>query len=70
MTIEEVKEEFPTFDTFAKMFCTNCKSNDWYCPSYCDTLLKAQGRFERVLKKYAEYDGDLIKVNSYIKRAK
>ena len=70
MTLEEAKEEIPTFEIFAKTFCGSCISNDWYCPSYCNTLLKAQGRFERVLKKYAEYDGDLVKVNRYIKNAK
>ena len=35
MTLEEAKEEIPTFEIFAKMFCDSCIANDWYCPSYC-----------------------------------
>ena len=58
------------FEEFAHESCLYC-SNDWYCPSYCDVLEKAQKMdFELIRKKYIEYDGDLEKVWRYIKNTK
>lgn len=63
MTIEEVKEEIPTFEVFAKIYCDNCTANDAYCPSYCNELEKASRiPFEIIQAKYAQCDGDLHKV--------
>ena len=69
MTIDEAIQEIPDFDTFAQEFCNACKS-DTYCSFYCDTLLKAEHIFERVQKAYARYDGDMVKVDQYIKGTK
>ena len=69
MTIEEAKQEIPDFNTFANEFCNVCTS-DTYCSFYCDTLKKAKNMFDRVQQSYARYDGDIMKVDRYIKRAK
>lgn len=69
MTLDEAKQECPYFDTFANEFCCACTA-DFYCPSYCDTLIKAGRIFDRVLEAYARHDGDMRKVGRFIKRAK
>ena len=71
MTIDEAKQEIPTFDSFADEMCNYCQS-DAYCPSYapCETLQKAEKMFDRVQQAYARHDGDIIKVDRYIKGAK
>lgn len=71
MTLKDAIEEIPTFKAFASEMCNCCTANDWYCPSYCEELEKASKiPFEIIQSKYAEYDGNLIKVNRYIKRTK
>ena len=71
MTIEEAKEEIPTMEYFLEWACGCCTANDWYCPSYCNTLLKAQRMpFEKILKSFARNDGDIRKVCQYIKYAR
>lgn len=71
MTLEEVKEEIPTFEIYAKISCNNCIANDAYCPSYCNELEKASRiPFEIIQEKYAQYGGDLRKVSRYIKNTK
>ncbi len=71
MTVERAREEIPDFKAFAHAVCTCGCGHDWYCPTYCDTLEKAeQMDFVRILKSYARNDGDLDKVCRYIKRAK
>lgn len=67
MTIEEAKEEIPDFDTFVKHACVACRS-EWYCPSYCETLIKAEKIFDKVQAAYARHDGDMCKVFRYIKK--
>lgn len=69
MTIKDAKQEIPDFNTFANEFCNACTS-DTYCSFYCDTLNKAQRIFNRVLQAYARHDGDIIKVDRYIKSTK
>lgn len=69
MTIDEAKKEIPDFETFATEFCNACTS-DAYCPSYCDTLKKAERIFDRVLQAYAKHDGDMVKVDRYIRGTK
>lgn len=55
---------------FAHESCTYC-SCDWYCPSYCDVLEKAEKMdFELIRKKYIQHEGDLTKVWRYIKNTK
>ena len=70
MTIEEAREEIPTFEVFAKELCINCVANDWYCPTYCDDLTKAQRIFDRVQMMYAKYDGDMYRIGKWLKRTK
>lgn len=71
MTLDEAKEEIPTFEIYAQMSCDNCTANDAYCPSYCYELEKASRiPFEVIQAKYAQYDGDLRKVLRYIKNTK
>lgn len=71
MTIEEAKQEIPTFDSFVDEMCNACTS-DGYCPSYayCDVIRKAEKMFDRVQQAYARHDGDIVKVDRYIKGAK
>jgi hypothetical protein len=69
MTLEEAKQEIPDFDTFANEFCNACTS-DAYCSFYCDTLKKAERIFDRVQVAYARHDGDMVKVDQYIKKTK
>jgi hypothetical protein len=69
MTIEEAKEEIPTIESFLHFSCDCCTANDWYCPSYCLDLEKAQKiPFEKIQQAYAKYDGDPVKLCSYIKK--
>lgn len=71
MTVWEAKQEAPDIDTLNSMLCVNCKANDWYCPTECDTLKKGRRLpFEKILKAYARHDGDLVKVARYIKETK
>ena len=68
--IEEAREEIPNIDSFCKQACINC-SNDWFCPSFCDTLEKAiKMDFELLVKCYARSDGDWKRIYRYIKYAK
>lgn len=69
MNIDEAKQEIPTIDSFADELCAYCH-NDWYCSFWCETLRKAEKMFDRVQQAYARYDGDIVKVDRYIKRAK
>lgn len=70
MTVDEVKHEIPDFEIFASICCDFCKA-EAYCPSYCKELEKAKLMpYDKILLKYAEYDGDLTKVWKYIKRHK
>lgn len=70
MTLEQARIEIPDIDTFCKMCCYCCTANDgYYCPSECETLEKARKLdFDRIVKSYARNDGDMIKVDRYIKQ--
>lgn len=71
MTLEQAKEELCDIDTFCKIACDNCTANDYYCPSECEMLKKARTLdFDRIIKCFANNDGDLYKVFAYIKQAK
>ncbi len=71
MTIEQAREEFENYGQFAHAVCTVGCGHEWYCPSWCDVLLKGEKMdFERILKSYARNDGDMNKVVRFIKRAK
>lgn len=67
--LDKAKQEIPDFDTFAKKYCNACM-HDIFCSFYCNTLDKAERIFDRVLKAYARHDGDLVKVERYIKNEK
>lgn len=71
MTIDEAKEQISTFERFAEETCINCVANDWYCPSYCPELEKAQRiPFNIIQEQYAKYDGDPVKMHRYIKNTR
>lgn len=71
MTYEQALEELGDIDSFCRMCCNNCTSNDWYCPSECDDLEKARLLdFDRIVKCYAVHEGNLAKVFRYIKSTK
>lgn len=71
MTIKQATELIPDIEAFKKELCNACVANDWYCPSDCDCLKKAQRMdFERILKSYARNDGDLKKVIRFIYQAR
>ena len=68
--IGEAREEIPNIDCFCKQACIYC-SNDWFCPSFCDTLEKAiKMDFELLVKCYARNEGDWSKIFRYIKRVR
>ena len=71
MTLEQVKEEYPDFDSYRRAICNTCTANDWYCPSLCDDLLKASRMpFKDIQKALARHDGDIVKTIRYIKQRK
>lgn len=71
MTVEQAREEIPDIDTFCRLCCNRCTANDWYCPTECEVLQKARKLdFERIIKCYTKYDGDLQKVDRYIRATK
>lgn len=69
MTIEKAKQEIPDFDTFATKYCDMCM-HDVFCDFYCCTIAKAERIFDHVQKVYARHNGDMAKVERYIKNAK
>lgn len=70
MTIEEAKKDIPDFDSFRYQGCLCC-NNEWYCPSYCDVLEKAERMdFNRILKCYARNDGEMYKVLRWLKKTR
>lgn len=71
MTEKEAREELIDIDGFCKWCCDRCTGNDWYCPSECEVLEKARRLdFERIVKYYANHNGDIVKVCRYIKNTK
>lgn len=60
------------YDDFAIECCNQCTAiPDGYCPTECDVLAKGRNMpFEKILKKYIQYEGDLAKVFRYIRGAK
>lgn len=71
MTKDQALEDIGNIDQFCHQVCNACTSNDWYCPTECDVLVKARGiGFNRILKCYARHDGDLRRVIRYIKSTK
>lgn len=69
MTLDEAKKEIPTFDSFADKFCACCY-NDVICNMHCKTMQKVEKMFDRVQQAYARHDGDIMKIDRYIKNAK
>lgn len=68
MTLDEAKKVLPNFESFKIQCCLYC-SNDWYCPSNCDLLDKAEKmNFEDIQKAWARNDEDIVKVCRYIKQ--
>ena len=66
-----MEEKFETIDNFCSYVCNCACSNDWYCPKECDLLEKARKmQFEKINKKWIEHDGDIRKVERYIKQYK
>ncbi len=71
MTLDEARKEIGSIDYFCKSACNVCTANDWFCPDECDNLKKArQIDFDRIVKAYARYDGDLSRVFRFINQAK
>lgn len=70
MNYKKAKTEIPNIQTFLSRAC-NCCDNEWYCPTHCDLLEKAQKiPFYRIVKCYQRHDGDMKKVFRYIKNTK
>ena len=69
MTLDEAKQKIPTIDSFADELCVYCH-NECICSLWCETLRKAEKMFEKVQTAYARYDGDIVKIDRYIKGAK
>lgn len=70
MTLEEAREEVPNIDAFCKHAYINC-SNDWFCPTFCNTLEKAvKMDYGVLIHCYARSDGDWSKIFRYIKSTK
>ena len=71
MSIDEAKEQMPSFEYFASVACGECTANDWYCPSHCEDLIKAAKMpFEKIQQAYARHDGMMYKVMRYIHNAR
>lgn len=71
MTIEEAMQECQNIDVFCHMMCIHCTTNNWFCPTYCNLLIKARRMpFDKILKSYARNDGDPANLSRYIKRYK
>lgn len=71
MTISEAKNDIKDIEQFRNSVCMSCTANDWFCPSYCNILEKAERiDFNKILKSYARNDGDIWKVIRYIHRYK
>ena len=69
MTCLECKE------LYLKQVCNFCTSNDWYCSSPCDLLMKAKRlnnrQWEDLRKKYTHNDElDIEAITLSIKRRK
>lgn len=61
----------PNIEYFLESVCGTCTANDWYCPSYCHDLEKAQQMpFEKIQAAYARHDGEIWKIMRYIKQAR
>ena len=71
MNLKEAREDIGcSFEEFKHIACVFC-NNDWYCPSPCEMLLKAEKiDYDRILKCYARHEGDWYKVFRYIKNTK
>ena len=69
MTIEEAKQEIPTFDSYVDEMCNAC-TFDGYCPTYayCDVIRQSEKMFDKVQQAWARYDGDVRKVWRYVKQ--
>lgn len=71
MSYEQALAELGDIDSFCRQVCISCSANDWFCPTDCAELEKAQRMdFDRIVWSYARNDGDLRKVMRYIARAK
>ena len=71
MTEKQAREELVSIDSLCHIVCNICSSNDWYCPTECDLLIKARKiDFDRIIKCYAQHNGDLVKVCRYIKNTR
>ena len=67
-SLERVQEEISTFEEFTIFCCNRCKM-DWFCPSSCTSLRKAETLdFSLIQQAYFRNNGDLSKVFRYIRR--
>lgn len=70
MTFEEAKEELIDMNNFRSLMCDVYCKHDYYCPTDCDVLEKANRmNFDRIIRSYARNDGDIVKVYNFIKQA-
>ena len=68
MTIEETKELYGYNEKdLCNQICSQCISNDGYCPSYCDTCEWVQKNYDKAIVRLAKLDGDLY---TFCKRIK
>lgn len=71
MELEQAKKELPDFASFCSMMCNCWCRCDWYCPTPCKEIEKAEKiDFERIQNCYARHDGDMTKVVRYIRSTK
>ena len=60
--------DFGTMHDFKMYVCNNCTGNDWYCPSDCDFLIKAEKYpLERINKAWRDTEYDLQRLMRRIK---
>ena len=69
MTIDEAKQEIPTFESFRDKLCACCY-NDVICNMHCKIMRKVDKMFDIVQQAWARYDGDIVKIDWYIKGLK
>jgi hypothetical protein len=69
MTIEETKEEYGyNADELCKNLCYLCTTNDWYCPSDCDTIAWIRNNYDKAIERLAKLDGDYVEMCRRIHR--
>lgn len=71
MTVEQCKDEYGNdADTMCRILCGFCTSNDWYCPSDCESMEWVRKNYEKAINRMAKLDGDYVEFFKRLKQWK